>query len=73
MSDIYHITENVEDCNIYWNLVNDRKEKYWDDVFERIDGSVSTVPAAEALAVLTRFKEIVDEGIKKAIKLGNRP
>ena len=71
MSDIYHITENVEDCNIYWNLVNDRKEKYWDDVFERIDGSVSTVSATEVLAVLTRFKEIVDEGIKKAIKLGN--
>ena len=74
MKDVYKMSElacagsaNVQ----YWNQVNDRKEQYWEDVFESISGEVCQVPAAELRAILARFKEVVDAGIAEAVKLGN--
>ncbi len=71
VSDIYNISNDLGDGASYWNLANDRKEKYWDDVFENIDGVVERTSADEVAKVLTRFKEIVDKGIEKAIGYGD--
>ncbi|MCR5770603.1 MAG: hypothetical protein K6G87_05130, partial [Butyrivibrio sp.] len=71
VSDIYNISNDLGDGASYWNLVNDRKEKYWDDVFENIDGVVERTSADEVAKVITRFKEIVDKGIEKAIGYGD--
>lgn len=50
-----------------WNRINDRKERYRDEVFESINGDIRRVNTLEVAALLEKLKAVVDKGIEKAV------
>ncbi|MBO5473956.1 MAG: hypothetical protein J6A08_09255 [Lachnospiraceae bacterium] len=53
----------------YWNQVNDIKEAYWEKVYDGVEGTRVEKSAAQLLASLQLFYEIVQIGIRKACAL----
>lgn len=55
----------------FWNGINDAKEAYRDRVYDGISGEVVTVSATELRDIIGKFREVLQLGIERALRLGN--
>ncbi|WP_408071287.1 hypothetical protein [Butyrivibrio sp. JL13D10] len=70
--DLFNTGNSTDTVDIaFWNEINDRKEKYRDDVFGSISGEIKTVNTLELAGFLEKFKSVVDAGIDKAFMLND--
>ncbi|MBR4707880.1 MAG: hypothetical protein IKP29_07490 [Pseudobutyrivibrio sp.] len=69
--DIAYIEKQKLDAFESWNRKNDIKEDYRATVYEGLSGETKILTAATLLAAIRAFEATLDEGVKKALELGD--
>ncbi|MCR5403531.1 MAG: hypothetical protein K6E91_06855 [Butyrivibrio sp.] len=65
------VEENFTDDVSAWHRRNDAKEEYWNKVYDHLGGECETLDNSEIIAVLDLMEKRLEEGISKAMGLGD--